>query len=132
MRVLLDTNAYSALMRGDEAVAERVRRSERLYLSTVVVGELLYGFRCGDRYESNRQQLDEFLASAYVDLLPVTLSTCERFAMVATYLRRKGRPIPGNDMWIAAHALEAGAELLSYNSHFSAIDNLSFTQLLTE
>ena len=132
MRVLLDTNAYSALMRGDEAVAERVRRSERLYLSAIVVGELLYGFRCGNRYESNRQQLDEILASPYVDLLPIRRSTCERFAMVATHLRRKGRPIPGNDMWIAAHAMEAGAELFSYDSHFSAIDNLSFIQLEAE
>ena len=129
MRVLLDTNAYSALMRGDEAVVRRVRRSERLYLSTIVVGELLYGFRCGSRYESNRQQLDEFLTSPYVDLLSVTLSTCERFSMVAAHLRAKGRPIPANDMWIAGHALEAGAELLSYDSHFGVIDNLSFIQL---
>jgi len=129
MRALLDTNAFSALMRGDERVASRVRRSRRLYMSTVVVGELLYGFRHGGRYEGNRRQLEEFLDNPYVEVVPVTLETSERFGLVAAQLRREGRPLPSNDVWIAAHALETGADLLSFDQHFNVVEGLVFVDL---
>jgi tRNA(fMet)-specific endonuclease VapC len=126
MRILLDTNAYSAFKRGDPAIARRVRRAEEVLLSTVVVGELLYGFRCGARFRSNLEELDEFLDSPFVRLLPVTFVTAERFGRVAAALRRKGTPIPTNDIWIAAHALESGADLLSFDAHFGKIEGLAW------
>ena len=129
MKLLLDTNAYSGLMRGSEAVASRVRRAERIFLSSVVIGELLYGFRNGTRYEENRAQLDAFLANRFVAFLPVALTTAERFALIASALKRKGTPIPSNDIWIAAHALESGADLLSFDEHFSGIEGLAFLHL---
>lgn len=129
MRAVLDTNVYAALMRGDPHVAGRIRRCERLYLCATVVGELLYGFRAGNRYERNRTLLDEFLASPYVEFVPVTMATCERFSLVATGLRRQGRPIPGNDIWIAAHAFETGADLLTFDEHFTLVDGLSVVLL---
>jgi len=125
VRAMLDTNAYSALMRGVPAVAAHVRRSTRLYLPAVALGELLYGFRNGSQYGSNRRQLEAFLASPYVEFVPVDMSTCERFGIVAALLRRKGRPIPGNDVWIAAQALQTGADLLTFDRHFEAVDGLS-------
>lgn len=125
MRALLDTNVYSSLMRGHPGVADVVRGSERLYLSSAVVGELLYGFRNGGQYRKKRTQLEAFLANPYVEFLPVTLTTCERFGLVAAALRRKGRPLPVNDVWIAAHTLETGADLLSFDRHFEAVDGLS-------
>ena len=125
MRALLDTNAYSALMRGHREVAGRVRPCERIYLSAIVVGELLYGFRNGSRYDENRIQLADFVANPYVEFVPVTMTTCERFAWVASALRRKGKPIPGNDIWIAAHGLETGADLITSDSHFEAVDGLT-------
>jgi tRNA(fMet)-specific endonuclease VapC len=109
MRILLDTNAYSALMRGQHEVADRVRRAEAVVFSTVVAGELLLGFRLGARFKRNMAQLDEFLENPYVSLVPVTLTTADRFARIAAALRAKGRPIPTNDVWIAAHAMETGA-----------------------
>lgn len=126
MTILLDTNAYSALLRGHDEVADRVRRAERVVFSTVVAGELLLGFRLGTRLKKNMAELDAFLENPYVSLVPVTLTTADRFARIAATLRAKGRPIPTNDIWIAAHAMEAGAELLSFDAHFGAIDGLAW------
>lgn len=124
MRVLLDTNVYSALMKGQADAVDRVRRAERLLLSAVVVGELLFGFRSGSRYAKNLKELEAFLENPYVDFLPVTMATADRFGRVATWLRKKGTPIPTNDMWIAAHALETGADLVSYDHHFELVEGL--------
>lgn len=124
MRLLLDTCAYAALMAGRPEVAERVRGAERLLLSAVVAGELIFGFRNGTRYQSNMRGLRAFLENPYVELLPVTLVTADRFGRIAAALRRQGRPIPTNDMWIAAHAMESGAELISSDAHFETIDGL--------
>lgn len=127
MKYLLDTNAYSALMRGRPAVVELVRNAEAVLMSTVVVGELCYGFFHGSRTDANIQGLDRFLASAYVEVLDVTRVTADRFGRVAAALRRKGTPIPTNDIWIAAHALESGANLLSFDHHFAHVDGLVWT-----
>jgi tRNA(fMet)-specific endonuclease VapC len=124
VRALLDTNAYSALMRGNADVSFQVRKCERVFMSSVVIGELLYGFRNGTRYDDNQTQLTSFLASSYVEFVPVAMATSERFGLVAAQLRRKGRPIPQNDVWIAAHALETGASLLTCDAHFEQIDGL--------
>ena len=126
MSVLLDTDAYSALMRGHPVVAARVRETDRVLLSTIVVGELLFGFRSGTRYERNRKSLEVFLRNAYVALVPVTWATAERFERIAAALRAKGMPIPTNDIWIAAHAMETGADLLSFDRHYSHVDGLAW------
>jgi tRNA(fMet)-specific endonuclease VapC len=124
MRLLLDTNAVSALLRGDAAVAQLVRRAEHLLMSAVVVGELEFGFRNGTRYEENRARLDALLDNPYVELLPVTRTTADRFGRIAAALRRAGTPIPSNDIWVAAHAVESGAEILSADGHFSQVEGL--------
>jgi tRNA(fMet)-specific endonuclease VapC len=54
--------------------------------------------------------------------------TADRFGRIAAALRRKGRPLPTNDIWIAAHAMESGAELLSFDQHFDAVDGIAWTQ----
>lgn len=126
MKILLDTNAYSALKRGNPAVADRVRRAEEVILSVIVVGELLLGFRLGTRLRKNVAELEAFLDNPYVTLVPVTLTSADRFARIAAALRAKGRPIPTNDVWIAAHAMETGAELVSSDEHFEAIDGLAW------
>jgi tRNA(fMet)-specific endonuclease VapC len=128
MKLLLDTNVYSALFRGHAAVAERVRRSDRILISAVVAGELLFGFRNGSRFESNRRELEDFLRTPYVELLPITFVTADRYGLISAALRRKGRPIPNNDIWIAAHAMESGAELLSFDQHFEEVDGLPWAK----
>ena len=125
MKVLLDTNAYSAWKRNNEAVLEIIHRSEHLFLSAIVAGELLFGFRIGSRSRKNYRELLAFLDSPYVTLLPITFESADRFSLIASSLRRKGRPLPTNDIWIAAHAMESGAYLLSFDTHFEQIDGLA-------
>jgi tRNA(fMet)-specific endonuclease VapC len=129
VKVLLDTNAYSALMRGHAELADRVRKAEQIVLSAVVAGELLFGFRAGTRLRKNLAELEAFLGNPYVSFAPVTYATADRFGRVAAALRARGRPIPSNDLWIAAHTLETGAELLSFDRHFAAVDGLAWTLL---
>ncbi len=129
MRVLLDTNAYSELRRGHGGVANIVRRAEHILLSSIVVGELLFGFRRGSKYAANLRELEDFLDSPVVSFLPVTMTTADRFARIAANLRDKGTPIPSNDIWIAAHAFESGADLVSFDSHFGSVDGLPWVSL---
>ncbi len=112
MKLLLDSNAYSMLVRGHEQVSELVRRAEEVLLSAVVVGELMYGFRRGSHFERNAADLRSFLDSPYTSFVNVGPITADRYSRVAAALRSKGRPIPTNDVWIAAHALETGADLV--------------------
>ena len=72
MKVLLDTNPYSALMRGDPTVADRVRKSGQVLMSAAVAGELLFGFRNGSRDASNVRELATFMQNPYVAFLPVS------------------------------------------------------------
>ncbi len=118
MRVLLDSSAYSLLMRGHQQVAELVRRAEELRFSAIVVGELLCGFRQGSRFEQNAAELRSLHASPYSSFVEVSSVTADRYSRIAASLRAKGRPIPTNDVWIAAHTLETGADLVSVDRHF--------------
>lgn len=130
MKILLDTNAYSALRRGHETVAQHVRSSEQLLMSLVVIGELLYGFRHGSRYVENVRALEDFLADPDVRLLPVTRQTADHFGRISAELRKAGNPIPTNDVWIAAQAVENEVELLSSDSHFRGVAGLSWRSFL--
>jgi len=109
-------------------VARRVRRAERIVFSVVVVGELPFGFRNGSRYEANRQELDDLLANPFVTLAPVGVVTADRFGRIAAGLKRRGRPLPTNDIWIAAQAMESGAELVSFDQHFEDVDGLAWVK----
>ena len=132
MRILLDSNAYSNLKRGHSPVAELVRRSEEVLLPLVVIGELLYGFRNGTRLERNMNELQAFMDNPLVTVAPMTLTTADRYSRIAAALRAKGRPLPSNDIWIAAHTQETGADLISYDEHFSQVDGLAWSHLSIE
>ncbi|MDA8411754.1 MAG: type II toxin-antitoxin system VapC family toxin [Treponema sp.] len=123
-QVLMDTNAYVALLNGDRKVAEILGQSEAVLLSPVVIGELLDGFRGGSRESENRAFFERFREKPRTMPVPITDATAEWYAEVKRILRAKGRPIPTSDLWIAASCMEHGARLLSYDSHFEAIDGL--------
>ena len=129
MKVLLDSNAYAQLMLGREQVSRIVRGAEEVLLSAVVLGELLYGFRHGSRYERNGRQMRAFLDNPYVSLVPVGETTADRYSRIAASLRAKGRPIPTSDVWIAAHAMETGADLVSADRHFEHVDGIALVPL---
>ena len=121
MNVLLDTSAYSALQRGHQPILDVLRQSETVAVSAVVLGELYSGFRAGNRRAENMAQLARFLSKPSVRVLNVTKETALRYAEVDMYLRKRGRPIPRNDVWIAAVALEHGLQLLTLDVHFREI-----------
>ena len=123
-RVLLDTNAYAALMAGDGGIAELLARSEAILLSPIVIGELYDGFQNGSRTTENRDILARFREKPRTIVVPITDATAEWFAEVKRILRKKGRPIPLNDVWIAASCMEHGARLITFDEHFSEIDGL--------
>lgn len=125
MKRTLDTNAYVAMRRGEPRVIELVRDAESLTLSLVVVGELLYGFQNGTRAKKNTAELEAFLAHASVELRYPTWETAERFGQLSAGLRRAGTPIPTNDIWLGAQAMEVGAELVTFDGHFERIAGLS-------
>ena len=126
MRILLDTNAYSAIGRGHPAAMDLVRRARSLVVSSVMLGEVLAGFRHGSMWDQNLASLRRFLAQPRVHLIPVTWTTADRYSRIWSALRGKGRPIPTNDMWIAAHALETGADLVSFDPHFEHVEGLGW------
>ena len=128
--ILLDTNAYTAFMLGAAEVVDVVAHADRLYLNSIVLGELLGGFAAGTREPTNRAELARFLASPRVEVLPITADTADSYALIYAGLRRKGHPIPTNDLWIAASAMEHGAALLTRDAHFSHIDGLRCGQRL--
>lgn len=130
--ILLDTNAYTAFMLGAAEVIEVIAHADKLFLTPIVLGELLGGFAAGTREPKNRAELARFLDSPRVEVLGVTAQTADSYALVYAGLRRKGQPIPTNDLWIAASALEHGAALLTRDAHFSHIDGLRSGQRLDD
>lgn len=128
MRILLDTNAYVALRRGHPGAAESVAQAEEIVLSSIVAGELLDGFRNGTRTEKNLADFRRFLDNPHVSGAAVTLETADRFARIMNAQRKKGRPLPTNDIWIAAQAMETGADLLSFDRHFGEIDGIVWVE----
>jgi tRNA(fMet)-specific endonuclease VapC len=116
--LVLDTSGYSAFFRGHPLVVDALRHVQSILLPTIVVGEVLAGFEAGSRRPQNRHMLAEFQHSPRVRTIPVTQETAERYARIYAYLRSVGRPIPTNDMWIAAVTMEHGSVLLTADGHF--------------
>ncbi len=127
--ILIDTNFYVAFKRNQQTAVEVLRQAEYIGMSTVVLGELLAGFRCGCREPENRRELDQFLDSPRVEVLGLDEETAEFYAEVFRALKFKGRPIPSNDLWIAASSLRHGLALSSFDEHFRHIDGLLLTNL---
>lgn len=123
-RVLIDTNAYSALMSGDETIADELAKYEAILLSPIVIAELYDGFLNGSRNRENRLILERFREKPRTVCVPITDATADWYAEIKRIMRKKGRPIPINDVWIAASCMEHGARLLSLDAHFADIDGL--------
>ncbi|HXR58970.1 MAG TPA: type II toxin-antitoxin system VapC family toxin [Burkholderiales bacterium] len=126
--LVLDTNAYSRALRGDPAAVEPLRSASEIHIPLMVLGELLAGFAAGSRAERNRRDLAEFMSAPRVSLMRPDERTAHRYAGVVTALRESGRPIPTNDVWIAALALQAGMPLLTFDAHFGWVPGLSLAR----
>ena len=120
-RLTLDTSAYSAFKRGHTGVVGHIRRAEEILLPSIVLGELLGGFEAGQRSRRNRDELDLFRDSPRVRLVSIGEATAERYAVIYASLRTVGQPIPTNDLWIAASAMEHGTELVTLDRDFAHV-----------
>ena len=124
MRLLLDTSAYSAFMRGHEGVRHAIRTSEEIFLNSIVIGELTAGFIRGKQRRKNAAELQRFFASPRVGLLDIAEATAERYAVILNGLWQAGTPIPTNDIWIAASAMEYGLSVVATDQHYQKIPQI--------
>ena len=120
-RVVIDTNAYSALMSGDVRIAEILSNAEEVIVPIAVLGELHDGFRGGTRRKENEKILALFLSKPNVRVPDITASSAERYGEIKDMLRKAGHPVPTNDIWIAVQAIEANATIISFDRHFTYI-----------
>jgi len=120
--VILDTNAVSALFAGDPGLGKVLATHTRHHLPVVVIGEYRYGL-LGSRHRRHLEELLEMLVRESIVLL-VDPATAEAYARVRRELRRKGRPIPENDVWIAALARQHGEPVVSRDEHFDEVPDL--------
>ncbi len=123
--VAIDTNVYSAFLRGDAVAARVLRVADEIHVPLIVFAELLGGFAAGTQAPRNRERLARFMASPRVQLLKPDEKTAEHYADAYATLRRQGTPIPGNDLWIAALARQHRLPLFSFDAHFGAVPGLT-------
>jgi len=127
MKIMLDTSAYVGFKRNIAEVVEIIVKSEIILFSPVVLGELMFGFRSGNKFKKNMYDISEFLNHDVVELVDMGKITPDRYSRIATQLKQQGTPIPTNDIWIAAQSMEHGAELISSDQHFEKISGLVYT-----
>lgn len=120
--MILDTNALSAFVDGDPALGRAIRRQASLSIPVIVLGEFRYGIASSRHRRAYEDWLDEHLAD--FDVLPVTSQTTTFYATVRQSLKRLGKPVPANDAWIAALALEHGLPVVSRDAHFDAVPHV--------
>jgi tRNA(fMet)-specific endonuclease VapC len=124
MKVLLDTNAYSDLLRGNSLIADLLDNSETIFMSVIVIAELLTGFKGGFKEKKNIEILNEFLINPNVITIDVSIKTASIFSDIKHFLKEQGKPLPINDIWIAAHSYEFQTTLITYDKHFEVIPKI--------
>ena len=126
MKILLDTSAYVGFKRKIEEVVDIIANAELILFSPIVLGELIFGFRNGNRFKENMVDLNNFLEHEVVKIILIGKTTSDRYSRIALHLKHQGTPIPSNDIWIAAQAMEHGAEIITLDQHFENITGLVY------
>lgn len=120
---LLDTNIVIAIQNEDRSITKRMIPEAKVYLPAVAVGELLSGAHRSDRVHENLEAVKTICRD--FPILPCNAGTAAAYGTLHAHLLNKGRPIPENDIWIAAIAHQRGLTLITRDAHFSYIDFLS-------
>lgn len=124
MKLCLDTNAYSAFKRGEKSLVSILENADEILIPATVLGELYSGFRMGSLAEKNIQELELFLSKPGIGVQEINKDISMRYGFIVKALRDKGSPIPTNDIWIAAAAMNEGLILLSRDKHFKEVPGL--------
>jgi len=122
-RFLLDTNVIIALLEGEAIVKDQFAQADEVFISSIALGELYFGAGKSGQPQTNRARVDDFATDSVV--LGCDTDTARRYGEVKNALRLKGRPIPENDIWIAAIALQHGLTLITHDRHFNEVDGLT-------
>lgn len=123
-KILLDTNAYSAYLSGDQKIFLALAQADSVLISVIVLGELFAGFRGGSQFTKNNEILQKFLAKPTVEISPVSEETSEIFGEIKNVLRKNGTPLPINDIWISSQAVETGSVIVTFDDHFKKVPGL--------
>jgi tRNA(fMet)-specific endonuclease VapC len=124
VRVALDTNRLTDLFQGDSELADRLGECDEVWLPLMVLAEIKAGFYGGSQQHRNELLLQSFLAKPTVGIMLPARETAEHYARLFVQLKRAGTPIPDNDLWIAALALEHDLQLITRDHHFKSIPQL--------
>jgi len=123
-RIMMDTSAYVAFLGGNPEVKEAVQEADEIFFNPVVLGELKAGFLMGRNEKRNKAILKDFLGSTRVSIVEIDEETSERYAVIVQSLRMKGTPIPSNDLWIAASAMQHGLKVLTTDKHYLEVPQI--------
>lgn len=121
-KYLLDTNIVIGMLTGDKLIQERMEISTDVILSAPVVGELYYGAQKSDKVSENIIRVNTLVEGHL--FLSCDLETARWYGIIKNQLQSKGRPIPNNDIWIAAIAIQHELILVTRDTHFDGIDTL--------
>ena len=124
----IDVYRYVDFVRGDAVAVEVITAAQRVAVPFVVLAELRAGFLGGIRSHNNELRLSGFLQSPRTDVLYPDEASTRFYALIAVQLRQAGTPIPTNDIWIAAHAMETGADLVSFDRHFAQVEGVAWVE----
>ena len=125
MKLVLDTNIYSDYAEGlPQPVDFMATYGEFIYLPSVVLGELYFGFMKGSRQQFNEKKLHQFIGRLRVEIINVNADVARKYAIIYLSLQKKGTKIPINDVWIAASCMEVGGTLLTRDQHFKVVDQI--------
>ncbi len=122
--ILIDTNIYSSAMKGEPETVKVLQSADTIGISSISIGELFSGFKGGRKEKKNIEELEEFLDSSRVKIYGIDEDTAVFYAEIIDVLRKKGKPIPTNDIWIASIAFQYGLKLFTMDKHFKQIEGL--------
>jgi len=125
LKLVLDTNSYSDYAEGlPQTVDFMATHGEHMYLPSVVLGELNFGFMKGNRKRFNERKLQQFISSLKVEIIDVDADVARKYAIIYLSLEARGTKIPLNDVWIAASCMEIGGTLLTRDKHFEVVEQI--------
>ncbi len=125
-RFLLDTNIVIRLFAGDKAILNWLKKKPEVFIPSIVLGELFYGAQKSAHIASNTLKIAELASNS--EVLPCDSETAKYYGEIKNHLKKKGRPIPENDIWIGAIAKQHNLSLVTGDIHFKEIDGLATTQ----
>lgn len=125
MKLVLDTNIYCDFAEGlPEAVDTIAIYGQSIFIPSVVLGELFFGFMKGTRQQFNEKKLRQVVSRLKIEIIDVNADVARKYAMIYLSLQKKGMKIPINDVWIAACCMEIGGTLLTRDKHFELVDQI--------